>query len=167
MTDTIDNLRDYQAARWRQLAEKRLEHITDLFVSGRWTRYFGESDFLEIVRQSKAAVESWRKLDGATRPDPRLPLPAFAVPPQAVASDAEPVSAPALTDSAETELAAVASAMAEVDEIEEPAAAAGQAREPESGGMLAFCEASRASLLPSPFAEAIGGFAVQRLRLPG
>src|SRR6266700_1932678 len=40
MTDTTINLRDYQIPRWRKLAEQRLEHITELFVTGRWQRYF-------------------------------------------------------------------------------------------------------------------------------
>jgi uncharacterized repeat protein (TIGR03809 family) len=63
MTDTSINLRDYPVARWRKLAEQRLEHITDLFVTGRWRRYFSEADFLELVRQTKDAVATWRRLD--------------------------------------------------------------------------------------------------------
>ena len=63
MTDTTINLRDYQVARWRKLAERRLEHITDLFVTGRWRRYFSEADFLDQVRQTKDAVAAWRRLD--------------------------------------------------------------------------------------------------------
>lgn len=64
MTDTTFNLRDYQVSRWRKLAEQRLEHITELFVTGRWQRYFSERDFLEMVRQTKDAVAIWRRLDG-------------------------------------------------------------------------------------------------------
>ena len=56
MTDTTFNLRDYQIPRWRKLAEQRLEHVTDLFVTGRWRRYFSEKDFLELVRQSRDAA---------------------------------------------------------------------------------------------------------------
>src|SRR4051794_40340371 len=63
MTDTTINLRDYPVARWRKLAEQRLEHITDLFVTGRWRRYFSEADFLELVRQTKDAVATWQRLD--------------------------------------------------------------------------------------------------------
>jgi uncharacterized repeat protein (TIGR03809 family) len=63
MTDITINLRGYQVARWRKLAEQRLEHITDLFVTGRWRRYFTEKDFLELVRQTKDAVATWRRLD--------------------------------------------------------------------------------------------------------
>jgi uncharacterized repeat protein (TIGR03809 family) len=60
MTEAL--LREYHAARWRRLAERRLEHVADLLISGRWSRYFAERDFLEIVRQSKALVETWQKL---------------------------------------------------------------------------------------------------------
>ena len=48
--------------RWRQLAEQRLEHLTELFESGRWRRYYGEVAFLENIREAKVAVETWRGL---------------------------------------------------------------------------------------------------------
>jgi hypothetical protein len=48
--------------RWRQLAEQRLEHLTELFESGRWRRYYGELAFLENIREAKVAVETWRGL---------------------------------------------------------------------------------------------------------
>jgi uncharacterized repeat protein (TIGR03809 family) len=163
MTDTLDTLRDYQPARWRQLAEKRLEHITDLFVSGRWTKYFSEPDFLEIVRESKAAVDAWRKLEPVSQADPRLPHLPFTT----VALDVDEVVAPAAADSTEAELDAVAIAMAEVDEVEEPAVIAAESREPESVDALEFSEAPRTSLLPSPFEDAIGAVALQRLRSSG
>jgi uncharacterized repeat protein (TIGR03809 family) len=76
MTDTTINLRDYQVSRWRKLAEQRLEHITDLFVTGRWRRYFSEKDFLELVRQSKDAVAAWRRLDVQPIETPMPPRPA-------------------------------------------------------------------------------------------
>ena len=48
--------------RWRELAEQRLEHLTELFESGRWRRYYGEVAFLENIREAKLAVETWRGL---------------------------------------------------------------------------------------------------------
>src|SRR6201987_6191147 len=48
--------------RWRELAEQRLEHVTELFESGRWRRYYGELAFLENIREAKVAVETWRGL---------------------------------------------------------------------------------------------------------
>ncbi|SDS59901.1 TIGR03809 family protein [Bradyrhizobium canariense] len=49
-------------ARWCNLAEKRLEHLTELFETGRWRRYHSERAFLENIQEAKAAVETWRDL---------------------------------------------------------------------------------------------------------
>jgi uncharacterized repeat protein (TIGR03809 family) len=49
-------------ARWRLLAERRLEYLTELFESGRWRRYYSERAFLEDIQQAKAAVALWRNL---------------------------------------------------------------------------------------------------------
>lgn len=51
--------------RWCALAEQRLDHLTELFETGRWRRYHSESSFLENIQEAKTAVETWRKL--ATR----------------------------------------------------------------------------------------------------
>ena len=50
-------------ARWCNLAEQRLEHLTDLFETGRWRRYHSERAFLENIQEAKAAVELWRNLE--------------------------------------------------------------------------------------------------------
>ena len=49
-------------ARWCKLAEQRLEHLTELFETGRWRRYHSEAVFLENIQEAKAAVETWRNL---------------------------------------------------------------------------------------------------------
>ncbi len=49
-------------ARWCALAEQRLEHLTELFESGRWRRYHSERAFLENIQEAKQAVEIWRDL---------------------------------------------------------------------------------------------------------
>ncbi|MGY3623016.1 TIGR03809 family protein [Bradyrhizobium sp. USDA 10063] len=49
-------------ARWCALAEARLEHLTELFESGRWRRYHSDVSFLENVQEAKQAVETWRNL---------------------------------------------------------------------------------------------------------
>jgi uncharacterized repeat protein (TIGR03809 family) len=64
-TDVARN-RDLLAC-WRQLAEKRLEYLTEMFASGRWRRYYSEVVFLENIREAKLAVETWRAL---STPDP-------------------------------------------------------------------------------------------------
>ena len=50
-------------ARWCKLAEQRLEHLTELFETGRWRRFHGEREFLENIQEAKAAVEIWRDLE--------------------------------------------------------------------------------------------------------
>lgn len=50
------------AARWQALAEQRLEHLTELFESGRWRRYYSERAFLDNIQEAKAAVGTWRSL---------------------------------------------------------------------------------------------------------
>src|SRR4029453_9856681 len=49
-------------ARWCNLAEQRLEHLTELFETGRWRRYHTELEFLENIQEAKAAVQTWRAL---------------------------------------------------------------------------------------------------------
>jgi len=48
--------------RWCELAEARLEYLTELFETGRWRRYHSEIAFLENIREAKTAVEIWRDL---------------------------------------------------------------------------------------------------------
>jgi uncharacterized repeat protein (TIGR03809 family) len=52
-------------ARWCDLAERRLEYLTELFETGRWRRFHSELAFLENIQEAKSAVEIWRDL--ATR----------------------------------------------------------------------------------------------------
>src|SRR3982074_3445937 len=49
-------------ARWCDLAERRLEYLTELFETGRWRRYHSERAFLENIQEAKTAVETWRDL---------------------------------------------------------------------------------------------------------
>ena len=49
-------------ARWCNLAERRLEYLTELFETGRWRRFHSERDFLENIQEAKTAVETWRSL---------------------------------------------------------------------------------------------------------
>jgi uncharacterized repeat protein (TIGR03809 family) len=51
--------------RWCALAQQRLDHLTELFETGRWRRYYSELSFLENIQEAKNAVETWRRL--ATR----------------------------------------------------------------------------------------------------
>ena len=66
MTHQLDVARSRDVlARWCALAEARLEHLTELFETGRWRRYHSELAFLENIQEAKTAVEIWRDL--ATR----------------------------------------------------------------------------------------------------
>lgn len=49
-------------ARWADLAERRLDYLTDLFESGRWRRFHSEIDFLDNIREAKAAADRWRSM---------------------------------------------------------------------------------------------------------
>ncbi|WP_291845248.1 TIGR03809 family protein [Bradyrhizobium sp.] len=63
MTQLADAERGREiAARWCSLAEQRLEHLTELFESGRWRRYHNEMALLQNIQEAKAAVETWRNL---------------------------------------------------------------------------------------------------------
>jgi uncharacterized repeat protein (TIGR03809 family) len=83
--------------RWRQLAEQRLEHLTELFESGRWRRYYGELAFLENIREAKVAVETWRGLSTprvAAEPVIRVTWPSADAPQRWRPASPAPVSAP-------------------------------------------------------------------------
>ena len=49
-------------ARWCDLAEARLDYLTELFETGRWRRFHSELAFLENIQEAKTAVEIWREL---------------------------------------------------------------------------------------------------------
>jgi len=50
-------------SRWCNLAEQRLDYLTELFETGRWRRFHTEHAFLENIREAKEAVELWRSLE--------------------------------------------------------------------------------------------------------
>lgn len=50
------------AARWCALAEQRLQHLSEMFETGRWRRYHSEIEFLENIQEAKRAVQTWRAL---------------------------------------------------------------------------------------------------------
>jgi uncharacterized repeat protein (TIGR03809 family) len=63
MTHRLDVARGRDVlARWCNLAEQRLEYLTELFETGRWRRFHSEVAFLENIREAKSAVEIWRDL---------------------------------------------------------------------------------------------------------
>jgi uncharacterized repeat protein (TIGR03809 family) len=67
------------AGRWQALAEARLDHLTSLFETGRWHRFYSQAAFTENLREAEAAVETWRRLGGG-EPAPVKPAIAAALP---------------------------------------------------------------------------------------
>jgi uncharacterized repeat protein (TIGR03809 family) len=61
-------------ARWCELAEQRLDYLTELFETGRWRRFHSERDFLANVREAKSAVETWRSLLNSEASADNLPI---------------------------------------------------------------------------------------------
>jgi uncharacterized repeat protein (TIGR03809 family) len=63
MTSHFDADRYQQALeRWRVLADRRLEHMTVLYETGRWRRYFTEEQFLRVIRETRAAADMWHRI---------------------------------------------------------------------------------------------------------
>lgn len=63
MTSQMDVAKGREiVARWCNLAERRLDYLTELFDSGRWRRFYGEQEFLENVREARSAVQTWRDI---------------------------------------------------------------------------------------------------------
>jgi uncharacterized repeat protein (TIGR03809 family) len=83
------------SARWCALAEKRLEHLTELFESGRWRRYYNEHSFLENIQEAKFAVKNWRALSLGETIAPRI---GFTL----TVADGRPMLEPATPDEAES-----------------------------------------------------------------
>ncbi|MDE2603379.1 MAG: TIGR03809 family protein [Bradyrhizobium sp.] len=75
MTQRLDVARGRDVlARWCNLAEKRLEYLTELFETGRWRRFHSETAFFENIMEAKSAVETWRDLSKRkTSPDNKTP----------------------------------------------------------------------------------------------
>jgi uncharacterized repeat protein (TIGR03809 family) len=47
------------ALKWRELAERRRAHFTELYKSGRWKRYYSEADLVLRMREVIAISERW------------------------------------------------------------------------------------------------------------
>jgi len=104
------------AVRGRALAEQRLAYLTELFNSGRWRRFHTETDFLVNVREAKAAVDAWRRIERFDPASVRLrpgPQPEVEAPPIAP----ETVE-PSVSIIAQLERAAATAAEQKIDSIE-------------------------------------------------
>ena len=52
------------------MAERRRAHFIELYRTGRWQKYFGEQEFLKIVREIAADLDGWDALAGSEFPAP-------------------------------------------------------------------------------------------------
>jgi uncharacterized repeat protein (TIGR03809 family) len=53
---------DEVAQRWRVLAERRCAHLLELHRSGRWICYFGEAQFLALLREAIRLSARWAEI---------------------------------------------------------------------------------------------------------
>jgi len=110
-------------ARWCELAEQRLEYLTDLFETGRWRRFHSEREFLENVREAKSAVEIWRGLLTSEASPDNLPVDLSwigkrsSVPLAKRDVPAEPIVAPQLAELPEAPPVSVVPAMVEPEPV--------------------------------------------------
>jgi uncharacterized repeat protein (TIGR03809 family) len=61
--------RDEMARRWQSLAERRRQHLLELYRSGRWRRYYSEDQLMAQMRDAVRGVEQWGHLAGPARSD--------------------------------------------------------------------------------------------------
>ena len=54
-------------ARWRMLAERRLQYLIELYETGRWRVYYKEPEFLKVIQEARVALATWEQL---APPDP-------------------------------------------------------------------------------------------------
>lgn len=122
------------AARWCALAERRLEHLTEMFETGRWRRYHSEIAFLENIKEAKRVVQTWRAL--ASPEDPPAEIAIAAAVPAWVARNAMPREPVETVRPNAWEIAAEAAIPIELPEPARPPAlaepATGVVRQPDS-----------------------------------
>ncbi|MGE3148938.1 MAG: TIGR03809 family protein [Pseudorhodoplanes sp.] len=53
---------DKLAQKWRDLAERRRDHIIELYQTGRWKHYYTEQELIACLREAIAALEVWDAL---------------------------------------------------------------------------------------------------------
>ena len=53
---------DKLAQKWRDLAERRRDHIIELYDTGRWKHYYTEQELVASLREATQHLETWNKL---------------------------------------------------------------------------------------------------------
>jgi uncharacterized repeat protein (TIGR03809 family) len=57
---------DEMARQWQSLAERRRQHLLELYRTGRWRRYYTEDSLMAQMRETVRGIEGWGTL---THPD--------------------------------------------------------------------------------------------------
>src|SRR5712691_367756 len=87
---------DPVALKWRSLIERRRAHFVDLYLSGRWKRYYSEEQFLANFRETMSIADRWMEI--APKPDDKnlakVELPNLATPDSETADVAPPKKSP-------------------------------------------------------------------------
>jgi uncharacterized repeat protein (TIGR03809 family) len=50
------------ALKWRSLIERRRAHFIELYLTGRWKRYYSEEQFLVIFRETMTIADRWTEI---------------------------------------------------------------------------------------------------------
>jgi hypothetical protein len=50
------------ALKWRNLADRRRAHLVDLYLTGRWKRYYSEEQFLACFRETMNMADRWNEI---------------------------------------------------------------------------------------------------------
>jgi len=50
------------ARRWQALAERRRAHFDELHSSGRWRKYYRESNFMRQMQEATRLTEAWSQV---------------------------------------------------------------------------------------------------------
>jgi len=58
---------DPVALKWRNLVDRRRAHFVDLYLSGRWKRYYSEDQFKVCFRDAMSIADRWTEI--APKPD--------------------------------------------------------------------------------------------------
>lgn len=53
---------DPVALKWRNLVERRRAHFVDLYLSGRWKRYYSEEQFMACFRETMSIADRWTEI---------------------------------------------------------------------------------------------------------
>lgn len=68
---------DEIARRWQVLAERRRNHLLELYRTGRWRRYYSEDQLMAEMRDAVREIRGWSAIggrnDGAPADSPETP----------------------------------------------------------------------------------------------